>query len=57
LQREAQGAKQIVPPTLKRCISTTRSHFAAGAQLGAIRAVNIGSSYRHKVFETVDLPD
>jgi hypothetical protein len=33
------------------------SHFAAEAQFGAIRAVNIGSSYRHKVFETVDLPD
>jgi predicted phosphodiesterase len=33
------------------------SHFAAEAQLGGIRAVNIGSSYRHKVFEAVELPD
>jgi 3',5'-cyclic AMP phosphodiesterase CpdA len=33
------------------------SHFAAEAMLDGIRAVNIGSSYRHKTFETVDLPD
>ena len=33
------------------------SHFAAEAKIGEIRAVNIGSSYRHKVFETVELPD
>jgi 3',5'-cyclic AMP phosphodiesterase CpdA len=34
------------------------SHFAAQATLGGgIRAVNIGSSYRHKTFETLDLPD
>jgi predicted phosphodiesterase len=33
------------------------SHFAAEAKIGEIRAVNIGSSYRHKTFETVELPD
>ena len=33
------------------------SHFGAEAKLGDIRAVNIGSSYRHKMFETVELPD
>ena len=33
------------------------SHFAAEAKLGEIRAVNIGSSYRHKTFETLELPD
>lgn len=33
------------------------SHFAARADLGPIRAVNLGSSYRYKTFETVDLPD
>ncbi|MDB5321930.1 MAG: metallophosphoesterase [Phycisphaerales bacterium] len=33
------------------------SHFAAEARLGEIRAVNMGSSYRHKVFEMIDLPD
>jgi hypothetical protein len=33
------------------------SHFAARADIGPIRAVNIGSSYRHKTFESIDLPD
>jgi predicted phosphodiesterase len=33
------------------------SHFAAEAKISDIRAVNIGSSYRHKTFETVELPD
>jgi len=33
------------------------SHFAARATLGSIQATNIGSSYRHKVFEMIDLPD
>jgi len=33
------------------------SHFAAQATIGPITAVNLGSSYRWKTFETLDLPD
>jgi 3',5'-cyclic AMP phosphodiesterase CpdA len=33
------------------------SHFPAQATIDHLRAINIGSSYRHKTFLTVDLPD
>jgi hypothetical protein len=33
------------------------SHLAARATVGRIEAVNLGSSYRAKVFEAVELPD
>ena len=33
------------------------SHFATKATIGSIHAINIGSGYRHKTFETLDLPD
>lgn len=31
------------------------SHFGVRARVGHVDAINIGSSYRHKVFETLDL--
>ena len=33
------------------------SHFESRATIGRLEAVNLGSSYRSKTFETVDLPD
>jgi hypothetical protein len=33
------------------------SHYAARAEVGGIRAVNIGSGYRSKTFATLDLSD
>jgi len=33
------------------------SHFPIGAQIDHIRAINIGSGYRMKTFQTIDLPD
>jgi len=32
------------------------SHYPAEAQLGRVRAVNVGSGYRHKTFCAVDVP-
>lgn len=32
------------------------SHFAAEARVGQVRAVNVGSGYRHKTFCAVDVP-
>ena len=33
------------------------SHFPARATIGSLQAINIGSGYRHKTFEILDLPD
>ena len=33
------------------------SHFASRARIGDVEAVNLGSSYRAKTFEVVELPD
>jgi 3',5'-cyclic AMP phosphodiesterase CpdA len=32
------------------------SHFGAQADIGHLRAVNIGSGYRHKAFKTIEIP-
>ena len=43
-------------PNVRR-VFCGHSHFGTRATLGRIEAVNIGSSYRSKVFEAVELPD
>jgi hypothetical protein len=43
-------------PNVRR-VFCGHSHFASRATVGGVEAVNLGSSYRSKTFETVELPD
>jgi predicted phosphohydrolase len=49
--------RAILPHRNVRRVFCGHSHFASRATVGHLDAVNIGSSYRWKTFEAVDLPD
>ena len=56
LGSERLGQAILPHPNVRR-VFCGHSHFASRATVGHVDAMNIGSSYRWKTFEVVDLPE